>query len=118
MRVVRMKMGNTFVLVEALDEDLEVIAQSKQPSRGLKRTGAKEKLEEACVAAKDTIRAVVEELVPTIESLGKKTRPQRAEIELDLGFSVKAGCIIANGEGSAALKVKMVWEPGRNAQTG
>jgi len=105
-RLERMRIGDVEVLVEP------VMVAGTEPTSAI--GAVSDTVEEMFGRAKATIVAVGESTVDVIRRLraSKAARPAKVEVEFGLGFTAKGGVVLASAEGTASLKVKLVYEVG------
>ncbi|MEA5360243.1 CU044_2847 family protein [Amycolatopsis sp., V23-08] len=101
-----MRIGNVEVLVEP------VTVAGTEPTSAL--GAVSDAVEEMFGRAKATIVAVGESTVDVISRLAasRAAHPEKVEVEFGLGFTAKGGVVLASAEGTASLKVKLVYEVG------
>lgn len=69
-----------------------------------------EKLDKSYNKALDSIKSICNKIQESFDDINN---PSKISIELDIGFAVKAGQILAvvlNGETSSSLKITLEWE--------
>jgi hypothetical protein len=104
-RVVPMRFGDVDVLIET------VPVAGNEPTAMFDK--ATDQVVDVLDRARATVRAVAESMVGVIHDLAgsKVARPDKVEVELGLGFSVKGNVIVVGGEASATLKVTLTYTP-------
>ena len=109
MKVIEEKIGNATILVQALDEELEIIGK-KQEGRSTHVTGVNDKLQEAYKEIKVAIRSIAQDIGQELSEIKETTCPKQVEMEFNMGISLKAGPIwLLSGSGNYGLKIKMIW---------
>jgi hypothetical protein len=111
MKAVKETIGNTSVLIQTMDEELEVIG-APQEGPDIVDTGIEEEIKEAYAKAKAVIKGIAEDIGTELNTLQAEARPKQMEIEFNLGLSAQARVWIVGAKTEYALKVKMTWEPG------
>jgi hypothetical protein len=109
MKAIKETIGNTFVLIQTMDEKLDVIGVT-QEGPDIVDTGIEEELKEAY--AKAIIKGIAEDIGAELNTFQAETRPKQMEIEFNMGLSAEAKAWIIGAKSDYALKVKMTWEPG------
>ncbi|MGH3624062.1 MAG: CU044_2847 family protein [Sciscionella sp.] len=100
-----MRFGDVEVLVEAI------------PVAGTEPTSALDKAADEVVdvlgRARSAVRSVAESMVGVIHDLAgsRVAKPDKVEVELGLGFSVKGNVIVVSGAAQATLKVTLTYNP-------
>jgi hypothetical protein len=111
MRTVRTTIGNTEVLIEAIDENVEVLGPPAG-GRATRPTSITDDLQKAYGKAKAIIAEIAEDISKEIHEVSSASRPAELALEFDLGFSAQAGAWVITGKGECALKVTMTWKFG------
>ena len=111
MKTVKETIGNTSVLIQTMDEELEVI-NADQEGPDIVDTGIEEEMKEAYAKAKSVIKGLAEDMGNELGNIQRDARPKQMEIEFNLGLSAQAGVWILGAKTDYALKVKMTWEIG------
>ena len=109
MKVLREKINNTTIFIEALDENIEMIGDSDQ-GRATQLTGIEDEVKEFYGKVKSIIRYIAEDIGAELENVNTPGHPKQMEMEFNLGLSAQLGPVWLGGSGQSALKVKMVWE--------
>ena len=109
MKAVKETIGNTSILIQTMDEELEVIG-TKEGGPDIVDTGIEDKLKEAYGKAKSVIKSIAEDIGDELNSLQINKRPKQMEIEFNIGLSAEAGVWVLGAKNDYALKVKMTWE--------
>lgn len=110
MKAVQETIGNSTVLIQTLDDELEVL-NADQGGPDLVDTGIEEKLQEAYAKAKSVIKNIAEDIGGGLNTLNAETRPKQLEIEFNMGLSSEAKAWVLGAKSNCGLKVKMVWAP-------
>ena len=105
-RLERMRIGDVEVLVEP------VTVAGTEPTSAV--GAVSDTVEEMFGRAKATIVAVGGSAVDVINRLAasKAAHPEKVEVEFGLGFTAKGGVVLASAEGTASLRVKLVYQVG------
>jgi hypothetical protein len=105
-RLERMRIGDVEVLVEP------VAVAGTEPTSAF--STVTDTVEEMFDRAKTTIVAVGESAVDVISRLATSpvAHPETVEVEFGLGFTAKGGVVLASAEGTASLRVKLVYMVG------
>lgn len=110
MRVIVEKIGNTTVLLETFEEDLELLNVSDE-GRSTQLTGIEDRISTAYADVKTLIKTIAEDIGTEIKNASSDVRPQQIEMSFNIGISAQAGPVwILSGRGEYALKVKMIWD--------
>jgi hypothetical protein len=110
MKVIKEKIGDTQVIIQANDEKIEVIGGKRQTGDRTQPSGITEDLEDAYAKAKTLISTIAMDMGQHLKELGEQTRPKEVEVEFGLGFSAQAKVWMIGGEAEAAMKVTLKWE--------
>lgn len=109
MQAVRTSIGDTEVLIEAIDENVEVLG-APAGGRATRTTGITDDLRQAYAKAKTVIAEIADDISKEMQDVSAASRPAELALEFDLGFSVQAGAWVITGKGECALKVTMTWK--------
>lgn len=110
MRAVSTTIGDTEVLIEALEDELEILG-AVRGGRATQTTGVVEdELRHAYEKAKSTIKEMAQDIGQELRQLTTTARPKQVELEFNMGFSASAGVWVVSGKGDCGLKVKMTWQ--------
>jgi hypothetical protein len=115
MKTIKDTVGGAAILIQALDDDLEVVNDTSGPA--LFETGIEDRLKDAYARAKSVIREIAEDMGAELGDWRSPNRPKQVEVAFNLGFSAEAGVWIVTGKGECALNVKMTWEMQMDAPT-
>lgn len=111
MKVIKETIDGTTIFIQIIDEDLEILEETKNGGRFTQVTGIEEEIHAIYAKTKSLIKNIAEDIGAEIKSLQASTRPKQVEMEFNVGISAQAGPIwILSGKGDYALKVKMTWE--------
>ncbi len=110
MKVIRETIGNTTILIQAMDDDLEIVEET-QGGRATTLTGIEEEVQTTYAKVKSAIKDIAEDIGAELRNIRAPARPKQVEMEFNVGISAQAGPIwILSGKGEYTLKVKMTWE--------
>jgi len=107
MRVIQDIIGDTTVLIQIIDEELEIVGQ---PGRATQPTGLDEEVKKVYKSLKSTITGIAKDISTDMRRIGTEDRPEALEIEFNVGVSAEAGPVFLVGKGNAGFKVKMTWD--------
>lgn len=109
MKTVKTIIGNTNVLIKALDDDLfsEVDVINDGSLRNTTKTGIKDDLKNSFEKAKTTIFEMVNSFENELEKRDK--RPSEFSLEFTLSLSTKSDIWIIGCESNTGLKVNLKW---------
>ncbi len=110
MQVIREKIGETHVLIETMDAEMEVIG-APPTRRNTKEVSISSEVEDAYRKAKSVIRSIAEDIGDDMGRVAEAARPSSVELEFSMGFSSKVNSWVLTGQGEFVLKVKLKWEP-------
>lgn len=109
METVRTSIGDTEVLIAAIDENVEILG-APPGGRATRTTGITDDLRHAYEKAKTVIAEIASDIGKQMHDVAATSRPAELELEFDLGFSAQAGAWVITGKGECALKVTMTWK--------
>ena len=112
MRVVKETIGETTILIQVIDDDLEIIGSaSAEPD--IVNTGIEDRLQAAYVKARSVIKRIAEDIGIDLSAIraNENARLKQMEVAFSLGFAAKADAWVLGTSGQYALNVKIVWEP-------
>lgn len=108
--------GNTSILIQALDQQLDVVG-SPEGTSPFEDSGISEKVVSAYSEIKVALREIASDIGKEFATIAEAIRPNQLEMEFNVGISVegKAGIdkiivIGLGGTGEYSCKVKMSWD--------
>ena len=109
MQTIKAMIGNTEVLINAIDDVLDepTHIDSSGSLKNTTKTGLNDGTKNAFDKAKNTIFSFVDACENELESREKK--PSEMVIEFSMAFSAKGDIWVIGCEGNAALKVSLKW---------
>jgi len=117
MKAIKETIGNTTILIQAIEEDLDIIGETAS-GRATELTGVEDQLKEAYSKTKLVINAIAEDIGAHLKKIRSSVRPDEVEMEFSIGISAQAGPIwILSGKGETGLKVTMTWELEKDEQS-
>ncbi len=109
MKTVQETIGNTSILIQMFDDDVDVIgAGEKGPD--IVETGIEETLKDSYTKAKAVIRGIAEDMTTELGNIRTNAHPKQIEIEFTIGLSAQLGIWVLGAKNDYALKVKMSWD--------
>lgn len=109
MKVIQETVGDTTVLIQSLDEELEVIDIS-DGGRATQVTGVKEEVRDIYKKLKSAITDIAKDISTDMRRIGVEDRPKTLGIEFNVGISAQAGPVFLVGGGESSFKVTMSWD--------
>jgi hypothetical protein len=109
MRVLRETIGETIVLIQVVDENIELVEISTS-TRDTQVTGIKEEVRDAYRKLKSAITDIAKDISTDMRRIGAADRPKSLEIEFNVGISAQAGPVFLVGGGESSFKVTMSWD--------
>ncbi|MGA7935574.1 MAG: CU044_2847 family protein [Kovacikia sp.] len=108
MSAIKATIGNTEILIQTTD--VEVFGEESE--YGTTTTSVKlEDIENVYTRAKSVITAIAKDIGTEMNEMGKEARrPNKLEMQFNLGFSAKANAWFLSAGGDYTLAVKMTWE--------
>jgi hypothetical protein len=107
MRVIQENIGDTTILIQAIDDELEVVGEE---GRATRPTGVDESVKRFYKKLKSNITGIAKDVSTDMRRIGAEDRPRNLEIEFNVGVSAEAGPVFLVGGGNAGVKIKMVWD--------
>lgn len=108
MPAIKESIGNTEVLIQTTD--IELIGAEDDFGTTTTSVDPKE-IENVYGRAKSIIRAIAEDIGADLKGMGQNAiKPNKVEMEFNLGFSARANAWFISAGGDYALAVKMTWE--------
>ena len=108
MKVIQERIGDSDVLIQAMDNELEVInAENDGPA--LVPTGIKEDIQDAYAKARDVIKNVAKDFSNDLNDFREESGVKQMEVEFSLGFSAQKNIWVVGAKVDSALKVKLTW---------
>lgn len=110
MKAVQETIGNTQVLIQAMDNRIEVL-NSKDDGPALVNHGIKDDIKDVYRKAKAAIKDIAEDLGQEFDSIRETTHAQQMEIEFSMGFSAEAKAwVVFGAKADSGLKVTLTWQ--------
>lgn len=110
MKVIRERIGVADVLIQAMDNELEIL-NSENDGPALVNTGIEDEIKEAYQKAKDVIKEIAEDLGQEFDSIRETARAQQMEVEFSMGFSAEAKAwVVFGAKADSGLKIKLTWQ--------
>ncbi|MCB0194658.1 MAG: hypothetical protein KDJ65_22090 [Anaerolineae bacterium] len=108
MPAIKESIGNTEILIQT--SDIELIGDEE--GFGTTPTSIDPNdIENVYGRAKLVIKAIAEDIGTDLKEMGQNvTKPNKVEMEFNLGFSARANAWFISAGGDYALAVKMTWE--------
>ena len=110
MRVIQEEIGDTKVLIQAIEDELEIVGGERQATRATQTTGIDDSVKKTYQTLKSTITGIAKDISTDMRRIGAEDRPESLEIEFNVGVSAEAGPIFLVGGGNTGFKVKMMWD--------
>jgi hypothetical protein len=109
MKVIQETIGNTTVIIQMLEEDVEFINGSV--GRETEPTGIGDSIEGVYDKMKKLIKEVAVDFGNELRTLKSLQKPKTIEIGFQIGMSASVGPVVILGAGiSNGLSVKMTWD--------
>jgi len=113
-KLIEENVGNTFILIQTIDDDLEIIGEEKG-GRATQLTGIEDRILNAYGQTRTAIKEFAQDIGAELAKIPPSARPKQIEIEFNIGVSANYGPIfVFGGSGEAGLKVTMTWELGKD----
>lgn len=107
MRVIQEEIGETTVLIQTIDDELQVVGDEGRATRA---TGIDESVKKVYKKLKSAITGIAKDISTDMRRIGAEDRPKDLEIEFNVGISAEAGPVFLVGGGNTGFKVKMTWD--------
>ena len=111
MRTVKETLGNTVVLIQTEDDDIEIVNISAENRPNIIETGRGDEIKNVYSGAKSIIKYIAEDIGNELNNLQTEIPPKQVDIEFNMGFTAQAGIWILGAKNDFALKVKITWDP-------
>ncbi len=115
MKAILETIGNTKVLIQAFDQQIDTVGSSD--SSPLDESGLSDDIISAYGEIKTALREIATDMGKEFGAMEKSLRPHQLEMEFNVGIAVegKAGIekivvIGLGGKGEYSCKVKMIWD--------
>jgi hypothetical protein len=109
MKVIRERIGDADVLIQALDDGGLEGLNFEDEGPALVNTGIEDDIQDAYEKAKTVIKNVATDFGSELDDIRKKTHVKQMELEFSLGFSAQAKAWVVGVKADSALKVKLTW---------
>ncbi len=109
MKAVQGTIGNTAVLIQTIDQELEIF-NPDQENLVLVDTGIGDEMKDVYKNAKAIIRGIAEDFGKELDSTREVAHVKQMEVEFSLGLSVEGKAWILGAKNDYSLKVKLVWQ--------
>ncbi|CAK8716679.1 hypothetical protein GCAAIG_06085 [Candidatus Electronema halotolerans] len=110
MKAIQETIGNTQVLIQAMDNEVEVL-NSENDGPALVNTGIEDDIKDVYRKAKAAIKNIAEDLGQEFDSIRKTAHAQQMEVEFSMGFSAEAKAwVVFGAKADSGLKVKLTWQ--------
>lgn len=117
MKAIKETIGNTTIIIQTLEDDLEIIG-GDHIGRDTQLTSTEDQLKDAYGKVKAMINVIAEDMGTQLRDIQSRVGPKEVEVEFNIGISAQAGPIwILGGKGEAGLKVTMTWELKKNEKS-
>lgn len=107
MKILEENIGNTTIAIQAMSDSLEIIGEE---GRATQLTGLADNMEKAYAQVKTLIKEVASDIGAELRDIQTSTRPQKVEMEFQVGLSAQIGPILVYGKSDYLMKIKITWE--------
>ncbi|WP_339138418.1 MAG: CU044_2847 family protein [Candidatus Electrothrix sp. GW3-4] len=102
MKVIRERIGETDVLIQAMDDRLEGLNVPVD-------TGIEDDIQDAYAKAKTVIKNMAKDLGNDLNKFREESGVKQMEVEFSLGFSAQTKVWVIGVKADSVLKVKLIW---------
>lgn len=111
MKAIQETIGNTQVLIQAMDTPTIEVLNSDDDGPALINHGIQDDINDVYRKAKAAIKDIAEDLANEFDSIRETAHAQQMEIEFSMGFSAEAKAwVIFGAKADSGLKVKLIWQ--------
>ena len=111
MKAIPETIGNTKVLIQAMDDDPVIIhPDGDETASSFENSGVTEDLKNAYDKAKTVIKDIAVDLGQELNNIREDAHVKQMEVEFSLGLSAEAKAWVIGAKADSALKVKLIWQ--------
>ncbi len=108
MPAIKDTIGNTEILIQTVD--IEVIGEDEDEFGTMTTSIEPEDIKNVYTRAKSVIQTIAEDIGTEMNKMGQEVRrPNKLEMQFNLGFSAKANAWFLSAGGEYTLSVTMTW---------